>query len=176
MNDSLEHPYCIQAMSLTQASAILTWKYEIPYERYNMSSSYEIHENSEDIEEMMDGTYYSVSTSNQGLVGFFCYGRNAQVPKGVQQGLYLEEECLDIGLGLSPDLTGKGHGFQFLKAGLQFAQSHYDASAFRLTVATFNERAIALYRKSGFEPGATFMDTREEHSTEFMIMMRSRLT
>lgn len=159
--------YLIRLMDEPAARAISHWKYEPPYSMYNMmEDSYE----TEDIEELMDGSYFSVRTADGELIGFLCYGRNAQVGGGRQQGLYLDDTALDIGLGLRPDLTGLGRGLIFLQAGMKFAQQTYGAERFRLSVAAFNERAIRLYTKAGFLPGQRFMNRYRDNETEFLLM------
>lgn len=58
---------------------------------------------------------------------------------------------------MGPDLTGKGVGFDYVKAGLTFAKQQFSLTFFRLDVATFNHRAIRLYKKVGFQPGRIYM-------------------
>jgi [ribosomal protein S18]-alanine N-acetyltransferase len=57
---------------------------------------------------------------------------------------------LDYGLGLRPDLTGRGLGLEFFRAGLAFARERYAPSRVFLHVAAFNERARRVYERSGF--------------------------
>lgn len=143
---------------------ITSWKYEPPFSFYNMNMD------PETIQELLDGSYFSVINQEEELVGYFCYGKNAQVPGGHQQGLYTGENVLDIGLGLRPDLTGKRRGLNFLIAGLDYAKINYTTSAFRLSVATFNHRAIALYEKAGFKKVETFMSKVRNDEIQFMLM------
>lgn len=89
---------------------------------------------------------------------------------GVELGYYLDGAALDIGLGLRPDLTGAGKGLAFLQAGMKFAQRTYDAKRFRLSVAAFNLRAIAVYKKAGFLPGQRFINRYGDNETEFLLM------
>jgi ribosomal-protein-alanine N-acetyltransferase len=65
---------------------------------------------------------------------------------------YFEENPpdLDFGLGLRPDLTGKGLGLEFFVAGLEFAQDRYRPRRVFLHVAEFNERARLVYERAGF--------------------------
>jgi ribosomal-protein-alanine N-acetyltransferase len=159
--------YQIRLMDEPAAREIMNWKYEPPYSLYNMMDD---SDESEDIEELMDGSYFSVRTAEGELAGFYCYGRNAQVGGGVEQGFYLAGSALDIGLGLRPDLTGGGRGLAFLQAGMKFAQQSYGAKSFRLSVAAFNLRAIALYKKAGFLPGQSFINRYGDNETEFLLM------
>ena len=155
--------YTVSEMTVEDAKKIGTWKYAPPYSIYSMT------DDPESIEELTDGTYYSVYNNDE-LIGYFCYGKNTQVPGGIKEGLYADENLIDIGLGLRPDLTGKGHGLCFFTTGLDFGKHKYGRKPFRLTVATFNQRAIKLYEKAGFQMVAQFINKRGEKETEFFVM------
>lgn len=163
MKDNKTISYTVQKMTVEDAKKIGKWKYDPPYSMYSMT------DNLEGIQELTDGTYYSVY-NNDNLIGYFCYGKNAQVPGGIKEGLYKDENLLDIGLGLRPDLTGKGHGLCFFTTGLDFGKHKYGRNSFRLTVATFNQRAIKLYEKAGFQIVAQFIHKNGEKEVEFFVM------
>ncbi len=131
-----------------------------PYSFYNSDG------NADTIEEYIDGTYYAVHNDDDDLIGFYCFGENAQVPGGRKSGLYQGGNTLDIGLGMRPDLTGKGAGQPFVKKGIEFARQNFQPETLRLSVATFNKRAISVYEKEGFIHDATFLN----NGTEFLIM------
>ena len=57
---------------------------------------------------------------------------------------------MEIGLGLRPDLTGRGLGLDFFRAGVEFARERFRPALIVLNVAAFNERAIAVYERAGF--------------------------
>ena len=57
---------------------------------------------------------------------------------------------LDYGLGLRPDLTGRGLGLEFFEAGLDFGRERYRPRHVFLHVAEFNERARRVYERAGF--------------------------
>jgi RimJ/RimL family protein N-acetyltransferase len=65
---------------------------------------------------------------------------------------YFEEkdDAVEIGLGLRPDLTGRGLGGEFFRLGLDFAREHYGAETIILNVAASNVRAIKVYERAGF--------------------------
>lgn len=159
--------YQIRLMDEPAAREIVDWRYEPPYTLYNMLDAADA---AEDIEELLDGSYFSVAAAEGALIGFFCYGQNAQVGEGIESGLYLDGTALDIGLGLRPDLTGQGHGLAFLLVGMKFAQQTYDAKRFRLSVAAFNLRAVRLYKKAGFVLLHSFVHQHGESEMEFLLM------
>jgi hypothetical protein len=49
-----------------------------------------------------------------------------------------------LGIGLRPDLTGRGLGESFLRTQLEYAVQRWQPASFRLFVAAWNERAPAL--------------------------------
>ena len=62
----------------------------------------------------------------------------------------LKPPDLDYGLGLRPDLTGRGLGLEFFLSGLEFAREQYEPRRVFLHVAEFNQRAIRVYERAGF--------------------------
>lgn len=147
-------------MTVDQATDILRWTYPPPYDFYNMETSAEAYA------ELLDGSYQAVIDQTQ-LVGFFCTGQSAQVPSGRPLGLY-RDDYLDLGLGRQPELTGQGTGFAFCSFVLDTVKSQ-TSFPLRLTVASFNERAIHLYEQLGFRRQVTFSTI---HAT-FLIMTQS---
>jgi len=80
--------------------------------------------------------FYSVCIEDGAVAGFF----------------YFEErgDAIFYGLGLRPDLTGRGLGATFVNAGLEFAEARFGRRLIVLDVAEFNERAIRVYERVGF--------------------------
>ena len=154
----------IHKVTVAEANEINTWTYEKPYDLYNFSGEEEA------IEELLDGTYYGCCDDKGEFIGYFCFGENAQVPGGRDAHLYGGEDVIDIGLGMKPALTGKGLGNIFFQAGIAFAAKEYKPKMFRLSVATFNTRAITLYKKIGFQQGPIFFS----RGREFMLMEYER--
>ncbi|MEJ2736676.1 MAG: GNAT family N-acetyltransferase [Anaerolineae bacterium] len=147
-----------QPMDQEWAHAIAGWHYEGIYAFYDMEQDVE------DLEELLDphswkDRTYAVTDDQGDLVGFFCFDR--------------EKEGVVIGLGLRPDLTGRGWGQAFLEAGLAFAREKYGPVAFVLNVATFNQRAINVYRKVGFKDAEVFMHETNGGQYEFLRMVQT---
>jgi RimJ/RimL family protein N-acetyltransferase len=151
------------------AQAISRWRYDGPYAVYNGNPS--------SVSSLLQPRYlyHSVHDGHGELVGYFCFGEDARVLAGRRLGLYDREDALDVGLGMRPDLTGKGLGEEFVRAGLKFADETYAPPAFRLTVATFNRRAIRVYERAGFKRVETFGATRLNGEREWLLMRRARL-
>src|SRR5579872_3078807 len=99
------------------ARAILAWRYEGQYAIYNW-------EDGDDPAEMLDrrSPQYAVKDEHGELVGFFAYGSAAYVWGSAEPHLYSENNTITIGLGMRPELTGKGLGLAFALAGLDFAR------------------------------------------------------
>lgn len=157
--------YVINEMNKLSAKEISRWKYEKPYSIYSMNGS------EEQINEFMSGSYYSVFKNNE-LVGYFCFGESAQVPIGNKVNAYDDKTFLDIGLGLKPELCGNGYGLSFLECGLNYASNKFSINKFRLTVATFNQRAIKVYKKIGFKKNnVSFIKKGEKNDIKFIVMI-----
>jgi len=78
------------------------------------------------------------------------------------------QEFVDLGIGMRPDLTGNGLGSQFLAHVLQDVTENHPSANIRLTVATFNQRAIKLYHRFAFHYEAQF----EREGVVFQTMKR----
>jgi len=79
---------------------------------------------------------------------------------------------VEIGVGLRPDLTGRGLGLPFVRAGLELARRRCHPQTFSLYVATFNRRAITVYERAGFIPGAIQQVTFQGRPHDEMRMSR----
>ncbi len=143
-------------MSEADAEAIIAWKYPGEYSFYDMER---------DVEDMAElrsahlreAKYHSVFSDDQ-LVGFYEFT--------------IEGDVVELGLGLRPDLTGKGLGRAFLEAGLAFAKERYRPKRFQLRVAAFNKRAIKLYEQTGFVRNKIYLHDFYGTAYEFLVMSR----
>ncbi len=150
--------------SYDEAKIIANWKYDEPYAIYKMD------ENDSSLRELLDGSYYSATDEEDNLTGYFCFGKSARVAAGEMAGVYHEGGFTDIGLGMAPDLCGRGYGYDFMQAGMHFARKRLSINKFRLTVAAFNVRAIKVYEKLGFIKTGSFKRVSEDRSVEFIVM------
>lgn len=146
----------LSVKNITQQDAvdILCWKYEQPYDFYNAMLTPDA------ILKLLGPSYYAVVDEQQEIVGFFCIGKAATVDTGHEASVY-DENCIDFGIGMKPDLTGKGFGTRFFAFIVDYIERCYPGTPLRLTVASFNKRAIHLYEKFGFVKERTFTDEVE---------------
>ena len=132
----LTEPYFwIQPMSQDSAEQIASWHYPAPYDFYDMVAD------EEDLAQLLsestrENTYFEV-IRNGALFGFATF--------------YPKKDYLEIGLGMKPDQTGKGLGVNFYQAIEDFARKNFDCQVLQLSVASFNQRALALYQKVGYK-------------------------
>src|SRR5207244_6346240 len=78
-----------------------------------------------------------------------------------------EGDEVRLGLGMRPDLTGRGLAQPFIEAGLDYARAEWRPKRFRLWVAWWNERALRAYRRAGFRAVA-----EHEGKSRFIEMER----
>ena len=82
----------------------------------------------------------------------------------------------EIGLGLRPDLTGRGLGESFLRACLHFASAALGAQSCTLAVAAFNRRAITVYERAGFQEAGRFEHVTNGGLHTFIRMTKDSIT
>jgi RimJ/RimL family protein N-acetyltransferase len=125
----------VEAWNGTYASEVAMWHYEAPYDFYDLTSD------PHDAAEMRDPAhaphYRAVFGDRDDLLDAFWY-------------FDWQGDVVDVGIGLRPELTGRGLGESFLHAQLDYATSEWAPATFRLFVAAWNGRAIRLYERLGF--------------------------
>ena len=158
--------FTLKPITPDDARAISRWRYGGRYSVYDGDLA--------SVDSLLEPRllYHSVYDERGDLAGYFCFGEDARVSAGRRLGVYEREPALDIGLGMRPDLTGRGLGEEFVHAGLRFAKETYSPQAFRLTVAAFNRRAIRVYESVGFEPVETFGAPTPDGGREWLLMRR----
>jgi ribosomal-protein-alanine N-acetyltransferase len=145
-------------MAQADAEAVAGWRYPEPFSFYDWTAD------EDDLAELLDAdlrgeAYFAVEDDEGQLVGYFSFK-----PEG---------RTLVVGLGLRPDLTGRGLGGGFFAAGLDYGRERFAPERFSLAVATFNERAIRVYERAGFERARVYMHETNGGEWEFVEMPRS---
>ena len=144
-------------MSQDDAEEIADWRYDPPYDFYDVRAD------PSGMARLLnpvrrENRTFSVRDEGGELVGFFSFARDGDV--------------VVVGLGLRPDLTGRGLGTSFLVQGLDFARERFAPERFRLDVAEFNERAVKVYERAGFVRTRSFVEDMNGGSYPFQEMER----
>jgi aminoglycoside 6'-N-acetyltransferase/ribosomal-protein-alanine N-acetyltransferase len=126
------------------------WRYEPPYDFYDGGQEPITHPE----------RHFDAYDESGDLVGFYYFDHRGDV--------------LEYGLGLRPDLTGRGLGPEFFRAGLEFGRERFRPARVVLAVAAFNERAIKVYERAGFEVTGRHVRTFERFGEVEFIDMEER--
>ena len=147
----------IEPWSEAHACEVDTWHYEPPYDFYDLASD------PEDAAAMHDPVRSERTRAVLGddgrLDAFWSFK--------------VEGDVVEVGIGLRPDLTGRGLGESYLRAQLEYAREHWQPKRFRLFVAAWNERAIRVYERFGFREVARETRTFELVGVHEFIQMES---
>jgi [ribosomal protein S18]-alanine N-acetyltransferase len=157
--------YSFAPITEEQAREMASWQYEGPYAFYNPDPE----EFEADVAGYLDpqNAYYAITGDSGEMLGFCCFGPDARVPDGPY-----DEDLLDVGMGMRPDLTGKGGGHDAIMAVLDFARDKLKPKGFRATVAAFNNRALKLCQGAGFHEVARFSYDTGKGEQQFVLLAR----
>lgn len=129
----------IAPLTREHAVDICSWRYPAPYACYDMTAA--------DPDELLlpELGFHSLLAGDR-LIGFRSFGPDGRVP-----GWEYDDQALDTGGALRPQLVGQGLGRTAISVGLAFGRSEFAPPAFRVTVASFNARALRTVESLGFE-------------------------
>lgn len=138
------------------------WTYEAPYDAYDITKSPD-----EAVEYFLrpDVRCHALVETGR-LVGFVTFGSDAHVPGGDYA-----REALDIGLGLDPELTGKGNGKRYIEAAVAFADATFKAQRMRVTIAASNVRAQRAWKSVGFVKTGDFLSPHSVMGTKKFVVL-----
>jgi RimJ/RimL family protein N-acetyltransferase len=140
----------VEQASPEALAAIDAWAYEQPYDFYD--GRHEPVRNPE--------RFFTAFDEAGEFVGFYYYE--------------LADGVLTYGLGMRPDLTGRGHGLGFVRAGREFGRERFQPKRIVLAVAAFNERAIRVYERAGFADMGRHIRTFAEFGDVEFVDMEER--
>jgi ribosomal-protein-alanine N-acetyltransferase len=153
--------FMFRPLRWNDALVVGRWQYPAPYELYDLGPipllvSVPLHWLLAPLGRM---GFYAVDSEDDQLVGVFSFRKLGRT--------------VELGLALRPDLTGRKIGQGYVEAGMDFARGTFAPAAFRLDVATFNQRAIRVYERAGFVAGPRFIRSTRLGPYEFMEMTRA---
>jgi [ribosomal protein S18]-alanine N-acetyltransferase len=150
-------PMRIAPMTSEHATDIGTWRYEPPYDCYDMTGA--------DPGWLVDPqSGFHALLAGDRLVGFRSFGPDGQVP-----GWTYDDSALDTGGGLRPQLVGQGLGRTAISTGLAYGRARFAPPAFRVTVASFNTRALTVVESLGFTRVGRFDAATDGRAFEVLV-------
>lgn len=148
-------------MNEFEKEIISSWKYDGEYTIYNMPS-YEEQKNRGIAlcNPQREKNYYSYYDGND-LIGF--------------TNILEEEKEIFIGIGVNPNLCGKGYGKEILLLASKMSRELYPNKSLYLEVRTWNKRAIRCYENAGFSiDGEIIIQTTGIGNGEFYRMTKKQ--
>jgi ribosomal-protein-alanine N-acetyltransferase len=141
----------VEPATAAEHAELESWRYDPPYDFYDG-----------DADPVLNPERYFIARDEAGeLVGFYSFEARG--------------ETLEYGLGLRPELAGKGLGAAFVEHGLELGRRLYRPERIVLSVAGFNARAIAVYERCGFrETGRHVRHFERFGDVEFVDMEEAR--
>lgn len=152
----------IKPLEANNGREILNWRYPYSYNIYNFQGDIE-----NGLENLLapDHAFFAILNLQGVLEGYCSFGADGQVPGGNYSAV-----ALDIGMGIRPDLIGKGNGKFYAQAVVEYGIEHFRPELLRVTIADFNQQAQRVWRKLGFEAAKAFYKTGTEN--KFVILCR----
>lgn len=144
-------------MTASYAWQITTWRYQPPYDCYDVTNADPAFLAS------AESGFFALVADDE-VIGFRSFGADGQVPGGKY-----DASALDTGGGLRPDLTGKGLGRLAISTGLEFGRQRFAPPALRVTVATFNARALRVIEALGFSAVGDFLASNDGRSYRILV-------
>ena len=146
-----------------EARTVLSWRY--PF----LESPFDLDDLDDDIAALLAPAYHYFAARNHDgeLVGFCCFGEDAQVPGGDYA-----LPALDVGMGLRPDLTGRGLSHDFFQAVLAWGVALFAPECYRATVAAINVRSQGMVARAGFLITQRF-HAQSGKPEEFIVLLKA---
>ena len=138
---------------------VCAWRYAGAYARYNLPPFEQAVELGYGFVDPARAREYYGFFEDGALVGF----------------AHLEEKdgTPTVGVGIRPDRCGQGLGRRMMEEVWAISRRLYPGKALALEVQTWNGRAIACYRRAGFQPvGEPFTRETPTGPAEFQRMLR----
>ena len=148
----------VEPWSEVYAREVESWRYDPPYDFYDLASD---PDDAGAMSHPSQRDHYRAVLGDDGeLDAFWWLDRK-------------EDGVVEVGLGLRPDLTGRGLGEAVIRAELDYVRELWRPATFRLYVTVWNARAITLYERLGFrEVGRETRSFPRHGEHEFLRMER----
>ena len=127
---------CYHTITEDEKRTICDWKYEGEYSIYNLPPYDQMQKDKLGFANPEKEKNFDTYFDGEVLVGF--------------TNLLEEQTEVFVGIGVNPELCGKGYGKKILELAAQIAKERYPGKPLYLEVRTWNERAVRCYQKAGF--------------------------
>ncbi len=140
-----------------EAKEIAAWRYEGPYALYDGDP--------EGFETLLEREYrvHAARDERGELVGFCSFGEDARVP-----GYEYADDALDVGLGMPPDLVGRGAGHRLHARGARVRRKHLLTALAPGDDRGLQSAGAAHVCRLGVSRGGRFL--REGPEDEFVVL------
>jgi [ribosomal protein S18]-alanine N-acetyltransferase len=147
--------FAVRPLTQADAEAVAAWRYPGEYAFYDFAAE------PADLELLLDpgrrrDSFHAADGEDGRLAGFF----------QVEQ----RSEGVELGLGLRPDLCGRGLGEGFTRLGIDLIRELHGPVRITLAVAAFNARAITVYERCGFAETGRHLRHTSGDDWEFVDM------
>jgi [ribosomal protein S18]-alanine N-acetyltransferase len=149
----------VRPLERRDAEAVGSWRYQGPWSVYDPRPG-------DDPLSAVAG-YDAVVDDAGSLVGFVCVGQEARVP-----GLAEADGIIDIGVGMRPDLVGRGLGRHFGAVVLDHVRGRCGDRPLRAVVQGWNERSLRLARGLGFRDAGTHQCVQGGKEVGYVVLVR----
>lgn len=153
----------LEVLTENDAKETSTWQYESPYDVYSSWSWEKMLEENEPmtIPDERSKNHLGLFDKENNLLGFVAFS-------------YPEANVTRIGLGLKPNVCGKGLGEAFARLIIEEAKKRNPLSTIDLEVLTWNKRAFKVYQRSGFQLVETYTRKTPTGLGEFHRMVYAK--
>lgn len=146
-------------MTIDEAVDVASWRYSGDWSVYDLSTPQPIIDNL--------ASYRSVASGNE-VVGFYCTGVEARVA-----GMVDVPAILDVGMGMHPELVGRGNGARFGEVVLRDLEARHSGVTLRAVVQSWNERSLTLTHRLGFQPVGKLVVVQDGRKLTYDVLHRS---
>jgi ribosomal-protein-alanine N-acetyltransferase len=145
-------------MVVDEAADVAAWRYGGDWSIYDLSTSQPLLDNLP--------SYYTVVNRAE-LIGFCCIGIEARIA-----GMDEDPATLDVGMGMNPQLVGRGNGAQFGEIVLQYLDVHHPGVTLRAVIQSWNERSLRLTRRLGFQDAGELIAVQGGRPVTYRVVRR----
>ncbi|QFS94551.1 hypothetical protein FIV07_27650 (plasmid) [Mycobacterium sp. THAF192] len=156
----LWHEARVRPMTVSEAVDVAGWRYTGDWSVYDLATPQPVLDNL--------ASYHSV-VSGEDLLGFCCTGVEARIA-----GMTGDPAILDVGMGMNPNLVGRGNGARFAEIVLRYLDERHPSGTLRAAVQAWNERSLRLTRHLGFRDTGELIVIQSGRSVSYRIVQRNR--